>query len=148
MKLGLCIGASLILSLTFYSSLSIKLFHRLFSSCTLDTHYFFLLLYPWVINKQSSYNRILTPSTIAPPLLLHQQFAMDAGTGVITLQQVPDGSRWQYHLKAGAEDRLGHVTLVPVSVFFICECLPFPFYFYVEERRSKTTKIKENSLLK
>ncbi|XP_063880130.1 cadherin-18-like isoform X1 [Scylla paramamosain] len=48
-----------------------------------------------------------------------EAFAMDASTGVITLEEAPDGSRWQYHLKAGAEDRLGHVTLVPVSVFFI-----------------------------
>ncbi|XP_045109425.1 neural-cadherin-like isoform X4 [Portunus trituberculatus] len=50
-----------------------------------------------------------------------ESFAIDASTGVITLEENPDGSHWQYHLKAGAEDRLGHVTLVPVSVFFICD---------------------------
>ncbi|KAK8381192.1 hypothetical protein O3P69_008215 [Scylla paramamosain] len=50
---------------------------------------------------------------------MSEAFAMDASRGVITLEEAPDGSRWQYHLQAGAADRRGHVTLVPVSVFLL-----------------------------
>ncbi|XP_063879745.1 neural-cadherin-like isoform X3 [Scylla paramamosain] len=52
---------------------------------------------------------------------MSEAFAMDASRGVITLEEAPDGSRWQYHLQAGAADRRGHVTLVPVSVFLLSD---------------------------
>ncbi|XP_045109629.1 neural-cadherin-like isoform X3 [Portunus trituberculatus] len=50
---------------------------------------------------------------------MSEAFAIDGNRGVITLEETPDGSRWQYHLQAGAADRRGHVTLVPVSVFLL-----------------------------
>ena len=47
---------------------------------------------------------------------------MDPASGVVTLSQPPDGSRWEYNFQAGASDRHGHVALVPVTVYILGEC--------------------------
>ncbi|XP_063880592.1 neural-cadherin-like [Scylla paramamosain] len=51
--------------------------------------------------------------------LTEAQFSIDVESGVITLNEAPDGTRWEFHLQAGASDRQGHVALVPVSVYVL-----------------------------
>ncbi|XP_045108970.1 neural-cadherin-like isoform X2 [Portunus trituberculatus] len=50
---------------------------------------------------------------------LTEAFSIDVESGVITLNEGPDGTRWEFHLQAGASDRQGHVALVPVSVYVL-----------------------------
>ncbi|KAK8380978.1 hypothetical protein O3P69_008120 [Scylla paramamosain] len=50
---------------------------------------------------------------------LTEAFSIDVESGVITLNEAPDGTRWEFHLQAGASDRQGHVALVPVSVYVL-----------------------------
>ncbi|XP_045109335.1 neural-cadherin-like isoform X2 [Portunus trituberculatus] len=46
-------------------------------------------------------------------------FSIDPASGVVTLSQAPDGSRWEFNFQAGASDRHGHVALVPVTVYIL-----------------------------